>query len=155
VDLSTRIRELRYAKGWGPRELARHARISRTAICQIERRQTSTPQAETLRKIASALGVPSASLCATVFPTTEDALISRDNVSSAATPSVLFPGRDPSSERAEELFAKFRLLLGSPLAEGVAQIVEESFRLLPIIPPQILSEPDRYARPVEFKARSR
>ena len=40
-----------------------------------------------------------------------------------------------SPDRAGELMEKFRLLLGSPLAEGVARIVEESFRLLPIIPP--------------------
>ena len=30
---------------------------------------------------------------------------------------------------------KFRVLLASPMAEGIARIIEESFRLLPIIPP--------------------
>jgi hypothetical protein len=32
------------------------------------------------------------------------------------------------------LVEKFRVLLGSPLAEGVARIVDDSYRLLPIIP---------------------
>ena len=46
---------------------------------------------------------------------------------------------------------KFRLILASPLAEGVARIVEESFRLLPIIPPPTSGEPSRYAPPIELK----
>ena len=43
--------------------------------------------------------------------------------------------RIPSGDRAEDLIEKFRVLLASPLADGVARIIEESFRLLPIIPP--------------------
>jgi hypothetical protein len=43
--------------------------------------------------------------------------------------------RSLSSDRADELTEKFRMLLASPLADGIARIVEESFRLLPIIPP--------------------
>ena len=31
------------------------------------------------------------------------------------------------------------MLLASPLADGIARIVEESFRLLPIIPPPVAS----------------
>ena len=53
--------------------------------------------------------------------------------------------RSPGTDRAEELLEKFRLLLASPLAEGVARIVEESFRLLPIIPPPVVGEPASYA----------
>ena len=58
MDLSRRIRDLRYAKGWGPDELANRAKISRTALYQIERGNTSKPQAGTLRRISRALGVP-------------------------------------------------------------------------------------------------
>jgi transcriptional regulator with XRE-family HTH domain len=51
---------------------------------------------------------------------------------------------DPSSaispEMAWQLIEKFVILLSSPMAKGIAQIVEESFRLLPILP--ALSSPD-------------
>src|SRR3954451_1900001 len=57
MSLSKRIRGLRYAKGWGPDELAIRAKISRTALYQIERGNTSKPQAGTLRRISRALGV--------------------------------------------------------------------------------------------------
>jgi hypothetical protein len=46
---------------------------------------------------------------------------------------------------------KFRLLLTSPLADGVARIVEESFRLLPIIPAPTPGEPSRYTAPIELE----
>ncbi len=58
MNLSRQIRDLRYAKGWGPDELASRAKISRTALYQIERGNTSKPQAGTLRRICRALGVP-------------------------------------------------------------------------------------------------
>jgi hypothetical protein len=49
------------------------------------------------------------------------------------------------------LIEKFRLLLASPMAEGVARIVEESFRLLPIIPPPVPGEPSRYTQAIELE----
>jgi hypothetical protein len=56
--------------------------------------------------------------------------------------------RSSSSDRADELIEKFRMLLGSPLADGIARIVEESFRLLPIIPPPVTqTEPSRSYMP--------
>src|SRR5262249_18924992 len=58
MELSRRIRDLRYAQGWGPDELAIRAKISRTALYQIERGNTSKPQAGTLRRISRALNVP-------------------------------------------------------------------------------------------------
>ena len=58
MNLAKRIRDLRYSKGWGPDELANRAKISRTALYQIERGNTSKPQAGTLRRISRALGVP-------------------------------------------------------------------------------------------------
>ena len=52
MNLAKRIRDLRYSKGWGPDELANRAKISRTAPYQIERGNTSKPQAGTLRRIS-------------------------------------------------------------------------------------------------------
>jgi len=151
MNLSRRIRDLRYAKGWGPDELASRAKISRTALYQIERGNTSKPQAGTLRRISRALGVPLEILLETPTIPTEGDLAPVANVMTATTTSSVVPGRSPSSDRAEELLEKFRLILASPLAEGVARIVEESFRLLPIIPPPTSGEPSRYAPPIEFK----
>jgi transcriptional regulator with XRE-family HTH domain len=151
MNLSRRIRDLRYAKGWGPDELASRAKISRTALYQIERGNTSKPQAGTLRRISRALGVPLEILLDSPIVSTEGSSgVLADSVT--ATPaSGVIPGRVPSSDRAEELLEKFRLILASPLAEGVARIVEESFRLLPIIPPPTSGEPSRYAPPIELK----
>jgi len=57
VSLAQRIRDFRYAKGWGPDELASRAEISRTALYQIESGKTGLPRAGTLRRIALALDV--------------------------------------------------------------------------------------------------
>lgn len=147
MNLSRRIRDLRYAKGWGPDELASRAKISRTALYQIERGNTSKPQAGTLRRISRALGVPLESLLDAPLPA------SQDDLPALPVPGVgvnAVPARAASPDRAEELIEKFRLLLGSPLAEGVARIVEESFRLLPIIPPPTQSGSSRYSASGEF-----
>jgi transcriptional regulator with XRE-family HTH domain len=151
MNLSRRIRDLRYAKGWGPDELAGRAKISRTALYQIERGNTSKPQAGTLRRISRALGVPLEVLLETTPVSTEIDTEPTVNSTSPTPASLMVLGRAASSERAEELMEKFRLLLGSPLAEGVARIVEESFRLLPIIPPVTSGEPSRYAQPIDLK----
>ena len=58
MSLAQRVREIRYAKGWGPDELANRADISRTALYQIESGKTGLPRAGTLRRIAVALEVP-------------------------------------------------------------------------------------------------
>ena len=153
MNLSRRIRDLRYAKGWGPDELASRAKISRTALYQIERGNTSKPQAGTLRRISRALGVPLEILLETTPVSTEStASVSDEYHSRRPRRRSYVPERVPSADRAEELMEKFRLILASPLAEGVARIVEESFRLLPIIPPPTAGEPSRYAPPAELKA---
>ena len=147
MELSKRIRDLRYAKGWGPDELASRAKISRTALYQIERGNTSKPQAGTLRRISRALGVPLEALLEITPLSTQDAAGDGGEAGmslSAAIPS-LAGSRISSGDRAEELLEKFRLLLSSPMAEGVARIVEESFRLLPIIPPPTPGEAPGYA----------
>jgi len=147
MNLSKQIRDLRYAKGWGPDELASRAKISRTALYQIERGNTSKPQAGTLRRICRALGVPLESLLERGPGATQ---VIPDATSDAATVPAAQPARGTSPDRAEELMEKFRLLLASPLAEGVARIVEESFRLLPIIPAPTSGESSRYASPSEI-----
>lgn len=58
MTLAQRIRDYRYAKGWGPDELASRAAISRTALYQIESGKTELPRAGTLRRIALALEIP-------------------------------------------------------------------------------------------------
>src|SRR3954463_12843214 len=58
MTLAKRVRDCRYAKGWGPDELASRAEISRTALYQIESGKTELPRAGTLRRIAIALEVP-------------------------------------------------------------------------------------------------
>ncbi len=157
MELSKRIRDLRYAKGWGPDELASRAKISRTALYQIERGNTSKPQAGTLRRISRALGVPLEVLL-DMEPLTHHEHPAGESSSGlgamapAPTFGGTFPGRPASTDRAEELLEKFRRLLASPLAEGVARIVEESFRLLPIIPPPVIGEPANYAPANEIEA---
>ena len=158
MELSKRIRDLRYAKGWGPDELASRAKISRTALYQIERGNTSKPQAGTLRRISRALGVPLEVLL-DMEPITHHEGSGAElggvvTPAPAAHPSMT-PIRMPSADRAEELLEKFRLLLASPLAEGVARIVEESFRLLPIIPPPPAGESPSYAPANEIESTRR
>ncbi|MFI5457368.1 MAG: helix-turn-helix domain-containing protein [Isosphaerales bacterium] len=132
MNLSRKIRDLRYAKGWGPDELASRAKISRTALYQIERGNTSKPQAGTLRRISRALGVP-LEILLTSTVSSEGAAAMPTDVTAATTASAAVSARVSSSDRSEELLEKFRLLLASPMAEGIARIVEESFRLLLII----------------------
>ncbi len=151
MNLSRKIRDLRYAKGWGPDELASRAKISRTALYQIERGNTSKPQAGTLRRISRALGVPLEILLTSTPISIEEGPSAPANSAPAPAASGMGLVRLPSSDRADELIEKFRRLLGSPLAEGVARIVEESFRLLPIIPPPASGEPSRYASAIEFE----
>lgn len=143
MNLAKRIRDLRYSKGWGPDELASRAKISRTALYQIERGNTSKPQAGTLRRISRALGVPleilldSTPVLGESNPGTEAMAEGSSLPHSTASLNL---ERPLSPDRGEELIEKFRMLLSSPLADGIARIVEESFRLLPIIPPPVTSD---------------
>jgi len=137
MNLAKRIRDLRYSKGWGPDELANRAKISRTALYQIERGNTSKPQAGTLRRISRALGVPLEILLDSTPVLGEHDSGEGMGEGTPITHTMLSTGleRSFSTDRAEELTEKFRMLLASPLADGIARIVEESFRLIPIIPP--------------------
>ena len=107
------------------------AGISRTALYQIEKGHTSRPRAATVRKISRALGVSPAILLGTTFLSDDDASLHHEDLQPGARASLVFPGRDRSSQRVEELVIRFRMLLGSPVADGVARIVEDLLRLFP------------------------
>src|SRR4051794_15271708 len=148
MNLAKRIRDLRYSKGWGPDELANRAKISRTALYQIERGNTSKPQAGTLRRISRALGVPLEILLDSTPVLGEHDSAEGMGEGTPITHTMLGSGleRSFSSDRADELTEKFRMLLASPLADGIARIVEESFRLIPIIPPPVAAPSETSAR---------
>jgi len=76
MNLAIRVRDYRYAKGWGPDELANRAEISRTALYQIESGKTELPRAGTLRRIAIALEVSMEDLLGTSGATTGPAVVS-------------------------------------------------------------------------------
>src|SRR6516165_10171551 len=86
MSLAQRVRDIRYAKGWGPDELANRAEISRTALYQIESGKTGLPRAGTLRRIAVALEVPM-----------EDLLGDGDPQPVAAAGDSALPGRPPKN----------------------------------------------------------
>lgn len=144
MTLAKRIRDCRYAKGWGPDELASRAEISRTALYQIECGKTETPRASTLRRIAKALDTSIDALMGqddwdrqpgqprlqqdAARPRIDSSAMSLDFDRPRANYFVPHPtalGRDRDLER------KLHELLASPLGEGVARIVEETHRLLP------------------------
>src|SRR5580704_7077923 len=105
MNLSKQIRDLRYANGWGPDELSSRAKISRTALYQIERGNTSKPQAGTLRRICRALGVTLESLLENAPGATQ--VSSEPTTAAVPVPAFQSP-RGSSSDRAEELIEKFR-----------------------------------------------
>jgi len=130
MTLAQRVRDQRYAKGWGPDELAHRASISRTALYQIESGRTEQPRAGTLRRIAEALDIPTETLLGAnlgvvgiAWPGGDPSLASRLHLAEPA-----LSGPKPFDR---DLERKFHELLASPLGEGVARIVEESHRILP------------------------
>jgi transcriptional regulator with XRE-family HTH domain len=135
MTLAQRVRDQRYAKGWGPDELASRASISRTALYQIESGKTEQPRAATLRRIAQALDIPTETLLgphlgvvSVGWSNLESAMASRNDASA----SVRFRIEESAgSTRPGEIDRKFHELLASPLGEGLARIVEESYRILP------------------------
>src|ERR1700728_2706344 len=101
MNLSRRIRDLRYAKGWGPDELASRAKISRTALYQIERGSTTKPQAGTLRRISRALGVPLEVLLTSTPDAVRAATVAPSNGPNEVATLSSVPARLSSSDRAE------------------------------------------------------
>jgi len=159
--LATRVKQLRYGKGWGPDELAGRAKISRTALYQIENGRTEQPRAGTVRRLARALGVDPAELLQArvsgVESTLKGAMSGELDLGSERSTGEEFPTQSfnpapvpPAGVRSDgpladggelesvppwlrslDLERKFRRLLDSPLREAVSRIVEESYRLLP------------------------
>jgi transcriptional regulator with XRE-family HTH domain len=137
MTLAQRVRDQRYAKGWGPDELASRASISRTALYQIESGKTEQPRAATLRRIAQALDIPTEAL---LGPHLGIVPLGWTNPESSQGQRVAEPHHVPvrlrideptSIVRTGELDRKFHEVLASPLGEGVARIVEETHRILP------------------------
>lgn len=144
MSLSYKLRQLRYAKGWGPDDLASRANISRTALYQIESGKTALPRAATLRRIARALGVgleqllpEPGSAVETPVPAAAPARAEEIKVHAPSENGVHAASNgdtDPLTAlptlRDLDLERKFRLLLGSPLRESIARIIDESYRLV-------------------------
>ena len=147
MALAKRVRDCRYAKGWGPDELAGRAEISRTALYQIECGKTELPRAATLRRIAKALDVSVEALL-------DESAVSAGDLASFAMGSAGLDDRSQGVEarlneeafadtnaveskangmvppRERELARKLREILHTPLGEAVARMVEESHRLV-------------------------
>ena len=86
MSLAQRVRDIRYAKGWGPDELANRAEISRTALYQIESGKTGLPRAGTLRRIAVALEVPMEDLLGDRGPARADLAVAPSGLDFAPSP---------------------------------------------------------------------
>lgn len=109
--IAHRVRELRDAKGWSLDALAERSKVSRSNISLIERGESS-PTATVLDKLATALGVPLASLFERdVQPAVEPSPVSRSAEQTAWT--------DPASG-----YIRRHL---SPATHSAIQLVEVSF----------------------------
>ena len=145
MTLAQRVRDQRYAKGWGPDELANRASISRTALYQIESGKTEQPRAATVRRIAEALSIPTEALLAPNLGVVAVAWNGADPGMNGGTTGSPAHNIDAESKgyrfrfdtlmvtgnRDRDLERKLHELLNSPLGEGVARILEESYRILP------------------------
>ncbi len=139
MTLSQMVRQLRYAKGWGPDDLASRANISRTALYQIESGKTSLPRAATLRRIARALGVGPEQLLARSDDLGErssgdEIEVHLDSEMVGGRSVVELADSDALSSipalRELDLERKFKLLLASPLRDSIARIVDETYRMV-------------------------
>ena len=143
MTLAQRVRDQRYAKGWGPDELASRAAISRTALYQIESGKTEQPRAATLRRIAQALDIPTEVLLGPHLGIVSMGWTAQEMpqlpraAESTSSPSRFRIEEASLAARSGDLDRKFRELLASPLGEGLARIVEETYRILP----RTLAEP--------------
>jgi transcriptional regulator with XRE-family HTH domain len=117
-----------------------HAAASADAPVDVTQAPTDPVVSMALHRIGRMLGLPPQSLGR------EEALLAElVRPSSVIPPAAVRPADDDypsgiSPETARQLIEKFSILLCSPMAKGIAHIVEESFRLLPILP--AISGPD-------------
>lgn len=127
MSLAQRLRQLRYARGWGVNDLATRAQISRTALYMIENGKTTLPRASTIRRIAHVLNVDPE----TLISCHEEDSAEPERPAPESVPEFRADQPLPVSWLIElELEHMFRLLLYSPLRDTVAAIVRESYRLL-------------------------
>lgn len=168
-SLAKRVRDCRYAKGWGPDELASRAEISRTALYQIESGKTELPRAGTLRRIARALDVSIDALLGNAevgtfqlstfaqgataargarpaewaraeqeaygkFPRDDDLReVSPFDDAPRGMNLEAAPASPGPSLRERDLTHKLQVLLASPLGDGIARLLDDSYCLLPIV----------------------
>ncbi|WZO96786.1 helix-turn-helix transcriptional regulator [Isosphaeraceae bacterium EP7] len=120
MSLAQRVRDYRYAKGWGPDELASRANISRTALYQIESGKTELPRAATVRRIARAFGIA------------VEVLLEHETLVGLPADDYITPfaradldAHHATALNAEsELHSKVTDLLRSPLADGLVSVVQ-------------------------------
>ncbi|WP_322102446.1 XRE family transcriptional regulator [Paraburkholderia sp. J41] len=112
ANIARRLHELRDAKGWSLETLASRSAVSRSNISLIERGESS-PTAVVLDKLATALGVPLASL----FETAGDAAQAEPSPHVAAREQALWT--DPASGYVRRTL--------SPPARSPIQLVEVRF----------------------------
>ena len=141
MTIAKRVRDYRYAKGWGPDELAHRAEISRTALYQIECGKTETPRAGTLKRIAKALDVSIEALMGhdeggafevgrLAATETEAAAAGPNADAESTTLRTRDAVRRLTAVQEGELHRKFHELLASPASDSIARIIDESYRLL-------------------------
>lgn len=129
MSIAQRVRDQRYARGWGPDELASRAEISRTALYQIECGKTEVPRAATLNRIARALGIPIEHLMGNDAGRDEVALVGAwEPAAVPAAIDLVAAFENPSARTV--LHQKLDELLSSPLGDGMARILTETHRLL-------------------------
>jgi transcriptional regulator with XRE-family HTH domain len=126
MSLAQRVRDYRYAKGWGPDELASRADISRTALYQIESGKTELPRAATVRRIALAFGI------AVEVLLDHEMLngLHADDKTSSVTEVALSEPHEVGRLIEPDLYTKVTDLLRSPLADGLVRIVDGLHKML-------------------------
>lgn len=137
MTIAKRVRDCRYAKGWGPDELASRAEISRTALYQIECGKTETPRAGTLRRIAEALGVSIESLLGneelrgveSSRPTPSEPAIGSTWPHEPENRLAPYSLGGRSSSREADLQRMLHEILQTPLGEPMARVLEETHRM--------------------------
>lgn len=148
-----KVRQLRYTKGWGPDDLAARAKISRTALYQIESGKTGQPRAGTVRRLAKAFGVApeelwdqgslvAATVRSRLFPHADTGRSSQIGGLDSRTGDMVPSAETPPWLRDLDLERKFRRLLDSPMRDAVSRIVEETYRLLPPEPFEGIGQAD-------------
>ena len=131
MSLAQRVRDIRYAKGWGPDELANRAEISRTALYQIESGKTGLPRAGTLRRIAVALEVPMEDLLGFEDEIEVDRSRISERPAVAASPRFFMTGHPPRGGRCRCPTAAAVRPISIATAEESRFAVESEFRPRP------------------------